>query len=225
VDYKDWEKLYVRILKDYNFSRKEDERSALLLSKLLAEKKVTALAPLRKKLSGKVVTVVGGQLKKAGKWLDRNPVPHRPVICCDSATNLMLRRGIIPDIVVTDLDGDVNALVNASRNGAILVVHAHGDNITAVQKTVPLLPGTIIGTTQGRPRRNVRNFGGFTDGDRAVFLAHHFCVKTIILVGFDFRAPYGETGKKAKIMKLNKLRTAKMLIGLIKRKGARIIQG
>ena len=49
----------------------------------------------------------------------------------------------------------------------------------------------VIGTTQIEPISDVYNFGGFTDGDRAVFLAEHFGAKEIELVGFDFEAAEG----------------------------------
>lgn len=43
-----------------------------------------------------------------------------------------------------------------------------------------------MGTTQSKPLKNVYNFGGFTDGDRAVFLAIKLGAKKIILAGMDF---------------------------------------
>ena len=43
-----------------------------------------------------------------------------------------------------------------------------------------------IGTTQTNPFNKIQNFGGFTDGDRGVFLASHFDAKKIILFGMDF---------------------------------------
>ena len=69
--------------------------------------------------------------------------------------------------------------------GSIIVVHAHGDNIDSIVKKVPRLK-RVIGTTQSRPLNNVYNFGGFTDGDRCVFLAKHLGAAEIKLVGFDY---------------------------------------
>ena len=40
-------------------------------------------------------------------------------------------------------------------------------------------------TTQGRPFENIHNFGGFSDGDRAVYMARDFGAATIQLLGFD----------------------------------------
>ena len=38
-----------------------------------------------------------------------------------------------PDIVVTDLDGDITSLKKAGRTNTIMVVHAHGDNSENIQ--------------------------------------------------------------------------------------------
>ena len=43
-----------------------------------------------------------------------------------------------------------------------------------------------MATTQSAPFGEVHNFGGFTDGDRCVFLADHFAATRIILCGFNF---------------------------------------
>jgi len=49
-----------------------------------------------------------------------------------------------------------------------------------------------IGTTQLKPFGKLHNFGGFTDGDRAVCLAEHFKAGLIILAGMDFEGEIGE---------------------------------
>ena len=75
-----------------------------------------------------------------------------------------------------------------------------------------------LGTTQTKPIKKIENFGGFTDGDRAVFLAHHFNAEKIILFGMDFGKKIGKYSKtqirdkKIKIKKLNHAR--KLLVWL-----------
>ena len=44
----------------------------------------------------------------------------------------------------------------------------------------------VIGTTQAQPLGNIYNFGGFTDGDRAIFLAVALGAAEITLAGMDF---------------------------------------
>ena len=39
-----------------------------------------------------------------------------------------------------------------------------------------------IGTTQTTPFNKIQNFGGFTDGDRGVFLASHFEAKKLFFL-------------------------------------------
>jgi len=43
MDYSEWKKYYAQILSDFGFSKKEDEKSAVLLSKLLMKKKLGRL--------------------------------------------------------------------------------------------------------------------------------------------------------------------------------------
>jgi len=118
---------------------------------------------------------------------------------------------IWPEIIVTDLDGDVPAQVEAAKKGAIAVLHAHGDNMDAVIEWVPRFSPPVIGTTQAEPFPGIYNFGGFTDGDRAVFMAIHFGARRIILKGFDWDNP---TGKPIIDMELKrkKLKYARQLI-------------
>jgi uncharacterized Rossmann fold enzyme len=106
-------------------------------------------------------------------------------IAADGAAEVLLRRGMVPDILVSDLDGPFPAILQASGEGAITVVHAHGDNLDALSEYVPQLKN-IVGTCQCRPPEGLYNFGGFTDGDRCVFLARELGASSIRLVGFDF---------------------------------------
>ena len=91
-----------------------------------------------------------------------------------------------------------------------MVVHAHGDNMEALGKEVPRLK-RVIGTTQSKPLKNVYNFGGFTDGDRGVFLAKEMGARSITLIGFDFRDENVTPLKKKKLVWAEKL--IKMVMG------------
>lgn len=79
-----------------------------------------------------------------------------------------------------------------------MVVHAHGDNMDKVADLVPGLD-RVVGTTQSVPLRNVHNFGGFSDGDRAVFLSVWFYAKKVKLLGFDYHDPSVNEIKKKKL--------------------------
>jgi len=119
------------------------------------------------------------------------------VIAADGATKMLMADGIVPDVICTDLDGDMGAIGKAGRRGAVVVVHAHGDNIHKIKRAMQLLRGCkTIGTTQVEPRRGVYNFGGFTDGDRCIFLARKFGATPIGFTGIDFRSKKHAVGRR-----------------------------
>ncbi len=134
------------------------------------------------------------------------------LIAADGAVRALLREGILPAINVTDLDGDLEAIKKANSRGTITVVHAHGDNMELLKKNVPALRDPI-GTTQTEAAERVHNLGGFTDGDRAVFLAGRFNAGMIILAGMDFGEEVGEfSGSYDRERKLRKLKIGKRLL-------------
>jgi hypothetical protein len=96
-----------------------------------------------------------------------------------------------------------------NREGTVMVIHAHGDNIPLLLYWVPLFPGPVVGTTQARPFPPLHNFGGFSDGDRAAFAADALCAERIRFVGFDLDDPEVDP------MKRGKLQWARRLLRLI----------
>ncbi len=209
MKFEEWEPIYNLILEDMHFDRLYDERSARLLSKMLEMKAlkkipdVVEIDVLKNAIMGKDVLVCGKapRLKDDIKKID---FKKYVVIAADGATSILLNAGITPDIIVTDLDGNMEDEARANEKGAIMVVHAHGDNMDALSAEVPGLK-RVIGTTQSKPLKNVYNFGGFTDGDRSVFLAQEMGVKSITLIGFDFKDVNVTPLKKKKLMWAEKL--------------------
>ncbi|MDK2912991.1 MAG: 2-amino-4-hydroxy-6-hydroxymethyldihydropteridine diphosphokinase [Methanolobus sp.] len=184
MDFKKWEPVYSEILEDMGFSREEDERAALLLSRMLDPAKTVNVSALRVLIEGRGVLVCGNATGLREELLSVDAGSY-VVIAADGAAAVVLDSGLVPDIIVTDLDGNVEREIEANRAGSLMVVHSHGDNIDKLEKYVPLLDN-VIGSTQSVPLDNVYNFGGFSDGDRCVFLAREFCAASITLVGFDF---------------------------------------
>ena len=92
-----------------------------------------------------------------------------------------------------------------------MVIHAHGDNIATLKRHALRFPGPFVLTTQGNPFGRIFNFGGFTDGDRAYFMAKHFGAQSISLLGFDFDVPRPKKGKDSRL-KHRKLQWARWLI-------------
>lgn len=184
MDFETWEPFYLRILADFGFSRTHDEAVATELDHLLGGKRVSD-SELRQLLRGKEVTVAGNGPNVA----DEIERARGVLVTADEATSAALTNGLRPAILVTDLDGIVADQVKANQEGTVAVVHGHGDNGPVVRAWAPRFSGRTVATTQSRPTGRLRNFGGFTDGDRAVFLADHFGAGRIHLVGFDFENP------------------------------------
>lgn len=209
MEYSEWEPHYLRIVSEFGFSVHDDERAARRLHELAKGKELCGPGCLRRRM-GLEATVVGDG---PGLELELKKVALRgTVIAADGATStLMHSLGRIPDIIVTDLDGNVADQISASAQGSIVVILAHGDNVGAIERYVPWFPGPIVLTTQGRPFDDVHNFGGFTDGDRAVMLARHLGVKKIFLAGFDLDDPRPKEGRDIEI-KRRKLEEARRLI-------------
>lgn len=217
MEYAEWAPYYRRIQADFGFVFSEEERSAAALVAALPPESLGDPAPeLRARLAHRTAIIVG-LAPGAGPpplWRWHQPPPPPLVLAADGATARCLEAGIIPEIIVTDLDGPVPSEVAANARGALAVVHAHGDNRAAVERWVPELSGRVIGSWAGPPRPGLIDVGGFTDGDRAAFLADHFGAERIVLWGFDFeRVDASEGGEMER--KRAKLRWARALLELL----------
>lgn len=200
MEFSEWEPLYTEILADFDFNRSEDVASARILADLLhgrAGALAGALANLRSIISGRDVAVCGNAPSLASEI--NSIMPDQIVIAADGATTVLMANRIIPDVIVTDLDGTIEDIISASEKGSFVVVHAHGDNIPAVRSVVPLLGGRVLGTTQSEPFGDIHNFGGFSDGDRCVFLAKASGAASVMLFGFDYDDPDVNDVKKKKL--------------------------
>ncbi|MEM0249839.1 MAG: 6-hydroxymethylpterin diphosphokinase MptE-like protein [Desulfurococcaceae archaeon] len=230
IDRNEWVKIYRYIssrLPGLNFE-KDQEAADLLSSILLKTSKGMEAEYLFEKIAGREVTVVVGCGKNA--YLELEYVKahyHRRellLVAADGAAGILLDAGLVPDVVATDLDAELRSLVESSSKGSILVVHAHGDNIDRLDY-ITAFKGPLIGSTQVEPRPLVYNFGGFTDGDRALFLLYCAGYRRAILVGFNFEKPHSCPGKVAgnPAIKSVKLGIARMLISLLRDKGMEVL--
>ena len=206
--WEEWAPLYQSIIKEFNYSREEDDHAAKVLDSLLANKRVCDDGCISRHIC-KEVTVCGGA-SSLQEHIDEFGITGTG-IAVDNATSVLLANGLLPDLIVTDLDGNVREQIMANAEGAVAIVHAHGDNIPALKQHVPHFNGLISGTTPGREVGVVRNYGGFTDGDRAVSIARQFGATKIRLLGFDFDNPVPKLGKDLDT-KRKKLIWAKRLI-------------
>jgi uncharacterized Rossmann fold enzyme len=108
-------------------------------------------------------------------------------VAASNAAAVCLDAGVSVDCAVTDLDKTPEAAIELSETGTPVAVHAHGDNVDEIDRYVPRFdPGTVLPTTQAAPSPPVRNPGGFTDGDRAAFLADACGAERLVFPGWSF---------------------------------------
>ena len=214
---KGWESKYREILKDFGYSRKKDIQSCKLLDSLLPKK--TRIAEIKDLIEKKPVFVVGAGPSLPSCISILKKYKKITKIVADGATKAIIENNLKPDIVITDLDGDIKSLKKAGGTNTIMIVHAHGDNAEKIHLVKDFK--NCIGTTQTKPVGKVHNFGGFTDGDRCVFLANHFKAKKIILLGMDFGTRIGKYSKATVVnrtVKIAKLRGGKKLLEWLAKK-------
>lgn len=184
-----WEKYYKEILDDFGFSRENDEASAKLLDEILSTEGCLTLDELGEIVgfSNKFIVFGAGPSLKEHILMLKNDYDLKDyvLVAADGATTAMIEERVVPDIVATDLDGNIDDILLANLRGANMVIHAHGDNIERIASLTPFFT-SILGTTQAQPIGNLYNFGGFTDGDRALFLAVALGAEEITLAGMDF---------------------------------------
>ncbi|MDH3361966.1 MAG: DUF115 domain-containing protein [Nitrosopumilus sp.] len=206
-----WKKRYSDILKEFTYDEKRDRESAIILNSIL--KKSDINEKIMNLVKNKIVLVIGSGPSLSSAIPKLKNYKKSIKIAADSSIKPLVENGIIPDIIITDLDGDENTLKKMAKTKSIFVVHAHGDNIEKLEFVKKIK--NCLGTTQSIPFDKIHNFGGFTDGDRGVFLASHYNAKRIILFGMDFGDQIGKfskTKKSERKMKLKKLKRGKSLL-------------
>ncbi|KAF5031967.1 hypothetical protein DSECCO2_622220 [anaerobic digester metagenome] len=211
MDFAAWEPIYERILKDFGFDREGDEKAAMFLSSMLTVKNTVSLSELEAVISEKPVLACGNAPGLRAE-LSKIDLSAFVIIAADGASAAFMDMGRVPEVICTDLDGnsesDIEKEILACELGSIVLIHAHGDNLDKLEKYVPRFK-RFIATTQAEPFDKVYNFGGFSDGDRCVFVAQNFRAKSVRLAGFDFEDPCVNPIKK------KKLKWAKELIGML----------
>ncbi|HVN73509.1 MAG TPA: 6-hydroxymethylpterin diphosphokinase MptE-like protein [Methanoregula sp.] len=202
MEFRNWEPHYREILGYFGFDRAADEEAARLLASLMVRDDIGILTGLTE---GNEVTVCGN----APGLKDELGAVRGVVFAADAAAEVLDAHGIRPHAIFTDLDGATDRFIAMNARGTVVVIHAHGDNMPLLRHWVPRFPGPVVATTQAAPLPHVYNFGGFTDGDRAVFAADELGASRIALVGFDL------DDKNVDPLKRGKLVWARKLLALI----------
>lgn len=222
MEWIDWQPIYQDIVDRLNLDSKMDKQATQLLTEFLKDINPSPLLNLLdQKIRNRTVVICGAgpSLEQHVQSLKgRSDYQDLVFVAADGAVSLLLEQDCACDIIVTDLDGDSNHIRQAKQNGALVIVHGHGDNMDKIRDIVPTL-GFVLGSTQVEPTERTFLWGGFTDGDRACHVVTNYSPKRIILAGMDFgrvvgkwSKPSHETHFPAPQMKLLKLEIAHELI-------------
>jgi hypothetical protein len=193
MDFDTWTPVYEAILADFGYDRTGDERARDVLATLTDPFDWGHLDHV----ADATVAVCGA----APCLHDELDVARDAdvVFAASTAADVCLDAGVDVDCMVTDLDKNPETARDRTGEGVPVAAHAHGDNVDLVREHVPTFEGEfVLPTTQAAPRGPVENLGGFTDGDRASFLADHCGAATLRFPGWDFDDPTvaGEKAKK-----------------------------
>ena len=206
-----WKTIFKEIRKEFGYKEIDDLHSAQKLNSILKKEF------LKKEFQGlildKTVFVIGAgpSLSKSLSYVKR--CKNVTKIVADGAVQALLEKNIKPDILITDLDGDLKSIKKIGKTNIPIIVHAHGDNCDKLEMIKNFT--NVSGTTQTKRFGKVENFGGFTDGDRCVFIANFFGAKKIVLIGMDFGQNIGKYSKhkvKNRRIKLKKLKFGKKIL-------------
>ena len=206
-----WEKIFKDIRKEFGYKEIDDLHSAQKLNSFL--KKKFLKEEFQELILDKTVFIIcaGPSLSKSLLYIKQ--CKNVTKIVADGAVQALLEKNIRPDILVTDLDGDLKSIKKIGKTKIPIIVHAHGDNYDRLEMVRDF--SNVSGTTQTNRFEKIENFGGFTDGDRCVFLAEFFKAKKIVLIGMDFGQEIGKYSKRKitnREIKLKKLKFGKKIL-------------
>ncbi len=189
----EFEPVYEAILADFGYDRAGDEAARDLLADRLTG---PALSPADLDMAGTVAVVAPGPSLSSSVARARDA---DRVVAASNAADRLERAGVAVDLQVTDLDGVPERAAKRTREGTPVAVHAHGDNRDQMRATVSDCdPDRVLPTTQAAPTDTVHNLGGFTDGDRAAFVADALGADRLRFVGWDLDDDVG-TEKRRKL--------------------------
>lgn len=196
MEFEQWNPVYEAILDDFGYGRSGDESARDRLGELLD----AWFDPGALEWSGQTVAIAGGA-DSLGTDTELELAADADVVVAASVAADHLRdHGIAVDAMVTDLDKNPETTVALTAERTPVAVHAHGDNVELLEQWVPRLDHDyVIPTTQAAPASGLHNFGGFTDGDRAAFLADALGATELVFPGWDFDDPAVSAEKREKL--------------------------
>ncbi|GAA0533476.1 6-hydroxymethylpterin diphosphokinase MptE-like protein [Halorubrum ejinorense] len=194
MNFETFEPVYESILADFGFDRGADERARDVAADLATPFPLDRLDDWR----GETVAVAGAAPSLGDEVATARDADV--VVAASTAADVLADRGVTVDCMVTDLDKNPDTAAALTRQGVPVAAHAHGDNVPAVREWLPRFADEwTLATTQAAPVGVVANFGGFTDGDRAAFLADHLGAGELVFPGWDFDDPDVDPMKARKL--------------------------
>ncbi|MFW9957848.1 MAG: 6-hydroxymethylpterin diphosphokinase MptE-like protein [Candidatus Odinarchaeota archaeon] len=193
----DWQPIYLDIVDKLSLDPSSDREATRLLTELLkVVNPKTLLQDLEQRIKGKTVVICGAgpsletHLQSLGVGKLFKPI----YVAADGAVSALLNLSYDCSVLVTDLDGNLDDIREATRRDSLTIVHAHGDNMDKIMEIVPSL-GAVLGSTQVEPTDRAFLWGGFTDGDRACHIVTAYSPRRVILAGMDFGDTVGKWSK------------------------------
>jgi len=208
-----WWPIYEDIVRTLGIDPAKDEEATLTASRYMLSYGVDfheVLGFAKELVKGSDIAVVG-----AHESFLKKEIEGEVIVAADGAFNgLVIHRGVIPEIVVTDFDGVSLALLK--RYKPITFAHIHGDNLKRYLMSVPNVIRFVVPTTQTFPYNPMYNFGGFTDGDRAIAMALALGARKVRVYGFN-REEIGKfSGKTNPDVKRVKIEIAYRIIDVLR---------
>ncbi|MFU8868019.1 6-hydroxymethylpterin diphosphokinase MptE-like protein [Natronococcus sp.] len=184
MEFDEWEPVYEAIRREFGYDRGDDEHARDVLASLAEPFDLERLDAA----DGATVAIAGAGPTLATELEDAREADV--VFAASTAADTLLEAGVDVDCMITDLDKNPDTVGRLTERETPVAVHAHGDNVAQLRAVVPDCRGEwLLPTTQVAPRDSVLNVGGFTDGDRAAFLADHLGAARLRFVGWAFDDP------------------------------------
>ena len=213
MNFETFEPIYEAILTDFGFGREADEHARDIAEELSTPFRLSRFDEWEEE----TVAIVGAAPSLRDEESMALAREATVVVAASTAADVLRDAEIDIDCMVTDLDKNPETAAELTRQGVPVAAHAHGDNIPAIREWLPQFAArNTLTTTQASPVGSVYNMGGFTDGDRAAFLADHVGAGRLTFPGWEFDDP------EVTPMKARKLEwAARLLRWLERRRGER----
>jgi len=203
-----WWDFQDQINTQFNFSRIREEVATRMVANLDFLK-----TSISRYFKGRDLVLIGAAINHSLS------IPNSSLIVADGALRACLEKDIIPELIISDLDGYLPDMLWATQNGSKIIIHAHGDNISRVHQYSDKLNPICMTSTY--PSDSTFCWGGFTDGDRATMMSLSLGCASIKLLGFDFNKVGSFSGEYSP-RKIEKLVWAQRIIDECKRRSNRV---